>query len=111
MPKPKDIAMYVLDHQVSAEDLIAALTKHDALSLLPIIIDLLKKLHADRYPSPVIETAFPIDDTLIKEIENIYKVSKPKIVIAPQLLGGYIVSHDYKMYDNSILGKVERMFV
>ncbi len=111
MPKPKDIALYVLDHDVAASDLIAALEKHDAISLLPIVTNLLKKLYADRYPSPIIETAFPVDTETIKEIESKYKISQAKVKQNPDLLAGYTLIDSYKMYDNSMLSKVEMMFV
>ena len=119
MPKAKQIAEYVLDNNVSSEELYAVLDRNESMILLPVILKYIKGIYEERYPTPVIESAFQLDDgtlSLIKSQNNIIddknSLSRKtsKFVINKKLLGGYTVIKDYKIRDQSILGIMNKLF-
>lgn len=119
MPKAKQIAEYVIDHNVNSEELYAALRRNESMILLPVILKYIKGIYEERHPTPVIESAFQLDDStlsLIKGQNNIIddknSLSRQtsKFVINKKLLGGYTVIKDYKIRDESILGIMNKLF-
>ncbi len=121
MPKSKDIAKYVRENNISATALISMLEKYKAIAMLPSILKVLKNLETQANPLPVIEISHIADAETLKIIENKFlseksnedkkdKISKGKKVIENKtLLGGFRVIKDYKLYDYSISGYLDRL--
>lgn len=117
MPKAKQIAEYVLDHNVSSEELCTILDRNGSMMLLPVIMKYIKGIYGERHPIPVVESAFQLDDrliSLIKSQNNIedkdQSIQTSKFVINKNLIGGYTFTSDYKMIDRSLLGTIDKLF-
>ncbi len=121
MPKSKDIAKYVRENKISAKALILMLEKYKAIAMLPAILKSLKHLELQVNPVTVIELSDKtnVGSEILKSIENIFLNSKEapdknnshsKIVLENKgLIGGFRVIKDYKLYDYSIGGYLNRL--
>lgn len=111
MPKSNDIAQYVIDNGVTAHDLIAMLTKYDALAMLPNILKKMKYFNAIDNPQPVIDLAHSdIGANVIKDINEAYSLNNSLVNFDSKMIAGYRVVKDYKMYDMSVSGYIDRLF-
>lgn len=111
MPSAKAIAKYVLDNNVSSNDLDLVLSKYNAIALLPVIIKYIRNLYQERYPIATIESPFDLDKEAITLIKNKNNIENYKFIINKKLLGGYTVSKDYKINDNSLLWIINKLFI
>ena len=111
MPSAKAIAKYVLDNNVNSNDLDLILSKHKANNLLPVIVKYIKALYEERHPIATIESPFDLDIETIDLIKNKNNIENYKFIINKKLLGGYIVSKDYKINDNSLLWIINKLFI
>lgn len=109
MPKSDDIAKYILDNNLSADQLLIVLERYSAMSMLPNILKKLKWRHAEKHPRDVLELAHH-DDEVLEKLSEHYALSTPKIIINPQIIGGYKVIKEYEMHDASVGGLVDRLF-
>ncbi len=124
MPKSKDIAKYIRENNIDAKSIILMLEKYKAIAMLPTILKVLKNLELQANPLPVIEISHIADAETFKIIESKFlteksnedkkdkkdKISKDKKVVENKaLLGGFRVIKDYKLYDYSISGYLDRL--
>ena len=123
MPKSKDIAKYIRENNIDAKSIIFMLEKYKAIAMLPAILKSLKHLELQFNPAPVIELSNKTNtgSEILKSIENKFlseksnedkkdKISKGKKVVENKaLLGGFRVIKDYKLYDYSISGYLDRL--
>ena len=110
MPKSKDIAKYIRENNIDAKSLILMLEKYKAIAMLPSILKVLKNLELQVNPVPVIELPHENTDTeLIANISLAHKIKKGNINFNKNILGGFRVIKDYKLYDYSISGYLNRL--
>ncbi len=110
MPKTEDIAKYVLDHNVKVEDLLTILNKYKAASLLPSIYKKALYIEKSRHPDPIVESSHQLDSTTMESITSHYALTTPTLIHNSNLLGGYRIVKDYKMYEYSMSGILNRLF-
>ena len=124
MPKSKDIAKYIRENNIDAKSIILMLEKYKAIALLPSLLKNLKYLNRLEYPVTVIELAkndstfleknedIDIDNNMIKSIEDKFleKNEAKTIIENKQIVGGFRIIKNYKLYDYSVGGYLGRLF-
>lgn len=110
MPKTEDIAKYIIDNNLSIEDILTTLNKYNATSLLPAIYKKSLSIYKSRHPDDIVQSSHPLSSETLQSIASQHALTTPHLRQVPNLLGGYRIVKDYKMYDYSMSGILDRLF-
>jgi F0F1-type ATP synthase delta subunit len=99
------IAEVVVQKEIGADDIIAALSSYNLLSLLPSIQKDIIKLASKKGDEDVIhiESPFPLDEQALARIRRIvgHDLAKTEVTINTELLAGFKARFKGKLYDGS----------
>ena len=105
MSLSRTIAHVVAKNNLQGEDVIVILEKYKLLSLLPSIVQILKKIEQGNKAKDtiVIETPFPLDAKALESVQKITGTSSSphEEVINKNLLAGFKAKWRGRLYDAS----------
>lgn len=114
MTLSRKIAKEIIEKDISANDLVLVLQSYNLVSLLPSILDQVKRIISGKKKESgvIIESPFPLSEDSISHIKKIIcdEHTSHEVIIEKKLLAGFKARYKGMLYDGSA-ERIVRQFI